>query len=381
MADVDVRTAAEALFAPAPATGQPALGSVMITAIAAVVKIAGLLLGYALTWQHGNQSPAIDRGSIVTATAFGNAQGLPIVLVAAVCQQLYADQPKYEDLAISYIALYSISQNFLFWLCGPLVLKDELFSVLSFGKWNSNSSNKGPAIIRIGNGGYGLGKDPRSDTESPDSPAAHPIDVNAPKDVVGSESHEDASHTVAQAASSPTHPESRWKQLLHAAFQPPLVALAAAFIISSIGPLSESVLKPSGVLHVVWGAADAIGQAAVPVNMLLLGVRLAKGLDKEDVKAIGQLVIAGVCFSRLLVMPAIGLALHFLRKAMGWSLGDKMLCLVLLVECCTPTANNCLILARTLGKSDKSIAVLLFFQYCAAPLTLTLCIAIFLYVC
>eukprot|EP00898_Chlorokybus_atmophyticus_P007136 jgi/Chlat1/7423/Chrsp6S07440 len=385
--------------------------------------VVGVVLGAILV--RVLHVPPIFRGGVLTSVAFGNSQGLPIVLLVAICEAHFS--PADEDRAIAYVAVYSIASSFLFWGLGPHLLTTGLDDYTTPDGGIAPEAARDPKLMRVLSAHV---QRKLSRSASRRGSRASSVDGgNTPDQSVSAASLDDFAQSALQQPllandelSSP-HPKTRHSSAapaaslppipsltdianglppsqfagrptmrtrlskfvvksINAVLQPPIVALILGSLVGMVDVLYDAVVERNAPGHVVWSAANTIGQAAVPVNMLLLGVRLHKGLDREETAAVGYSLIGAVCFSRLLIMPAVGLALNALRIRFGFNdPADRILCLTFLVESAVPTANNNLILARALEVDDKAIAVFLFFQYAIAPIFLTLSVAVFLYAC
>merc|ERR1712007_184731 len=124
----------------------------------------------------------------------------------------------------------------------------------------------------------------------------------------------------------------------------------------------------------------AFGMAAVPLNMLILGVSLS---DIPGFSAIHWPSTLGIV--KLLVCPAIvcSLVASFGNSFFGSSMASDMRSYAIFVAClltCTPTANNMMVMAEVSGgrACKQALATTIFVMYCLAPLTLTCWIVVFL---
>lgn len=159
-----------------------------------------------------------------------------------------------------------------------------------------------------------------------------------------------------------------------AAFQPPVIASMIGMVIA-VSPLHQvfvDLKDRSGdcaPLQFLTDGVMRIGQAAVPINMIILGASLAKGANWGTVSLPLNLSIA---FLKLCIMPLFGLgtAAAFKQFYAYEDLGPSFYLVVVLVTC-TPTANNLMVMAE-LGSQDKqALATCIFTQYMLSPLILT----------
>ena len=120
-----------------------------------------------------------------------------------------------------------------------------------------------------------------------------------------------------------------------------------------------------------------LGDAAVPVNLLILGSSLAKG---ADFKALPPRVGLAIALSKLILMPGLMVPIVYGLIRIGGSSGSSSfsLWLVALVVSCTPTANNVAVMAQSGGQSKEGMATAIFIQYLFAPICVTLSLAAFI---
>ena len=143
----------------------------------------------------------------------------------------------------------------------------------------------------------------------------------------------------------------------------------------------------------------AVGQAAVPINMIILGCNLnaslqslynktvSKGGGEGNVAATtgtattstGLLpfkTTAGIIVGKMIVMPLVGILTGALLKTYVWSIPediDGAFYLVLMIVFITPTANNVMVMVELSGgKTKEGIAMCIAAQYAIAPVVLSL---------
>jgi len=164
---------------------------------------------------------------------------------------------------------------------------------------------------------------------------------------------------------------------------PPVIGCLCGLVASLILPLhclfvDEISLKTSGVnaapLAFAFTAMRTIGQASVPMNMLVLGSNLSKGCD---FKAIPISTNLGILFMKNLGQPALMALMIFVLSRL-LKCPDVGLWLVAMILSCTPTANNIMVMVELSGQNKAGVTTCIFTQYMAAPFVLTLVISTFL---
>jgi predicted permease len=190
--------------------------------------------------------------------------------------------------------------------------------------------------------------------------------------------------------------ESLWqtaKNILDRCFQPPVVG-ALAGIFCAVTPLRgvfvDLVSRNSDApLQWFFDGLYAVGQTAVPTNMLILGCNLSSSqytvAGGQNYKSSGLLTtrsMIGIVIGKMIVMPIIGILSGWILKTYFWHIPDDIdgsFYLVLMIVFLTPTANNVMIIVELSGSGAKEgIARVIALQYAVAPviLSLTMTIAI-----
>ena len=113
-----------------------------------------------------------------------------------------------------------------------------------------------------------------------------------------------------------------------------------------------------------------LGQAAVPINMLILGNSLAKG---GSCRIVSLRTVVAVAIAKMLVMPSFGLCVTLLMKRYELVPRpvDAAFCLVAMIVTATPTANNIMVMAELASENKEGLAACIFLQYALAPVFLT----------
>lgn len=170
-------------------------------------------------------------------------------------------------------------------------------------------------------------------------------------------------------------------------FQPPVIGALAGLLIASIP-------RFRGVFQDIWGIGrDAplqwlfqgvysVGQAAVPVNMTILGINLSSTFQKKkkSSKAPEQLLLPNntmvwLVFGKMIVMPILGILSTWFLKEYCFHLPDEIdaTCyLVMMIVFITPTANNVMVMVELSGSGSKEgMARLIGWMYVASPIVLS----------
>mmetsp|Transcript_21363 Transcript_21363/g.45657 ORF Transcript_21363/g.45657 Transcript_21363/m.45657 type:complete len:638 (+) Transcript_21363:45-1958(+) len=184
-------------------------------------------------------------------------------------------------------------------------------------------------------------------------------------------------------------------------FQPPVIGALLGLFIASFPNLR-------GLLENIWGAEIrtapfkwmfdgiySVGQAAVPINMTILGINLSSTFQKkklkksdgkndehddEKSKMLSNETVLAVIIGKMVVMPVIGIASTWFLQRYYIDFPDEIdsTCyLVMMIVFITPTANNVMVMVELSGSSSKEgMARLIGWQYIVSPVVLSLVLSV-----
>ena len=290
----------------------------------------GLVVGFiAATIGGGDRS---FRPIAIAAVAFGNSQVLPITLLTAIGPRELGADP------LLYLSAYLVTYPVFQWAVAPRLL-------------------------------------------------------GRPQKLVSQQLHEtkDEDDATSMTSSHLTEPlvmkPPPQKPSLAKILPPPSVAAVSGMVVALVTPLRGLLVDlkdrdDDAPLEWLFDGVQSIGQAAVPINMFILGNSLAKRVFQEEHRAsssgVPRRARFAVAFAKLAVMPSIGALVGLgLRR---FVVDDPAPLFTAMVVTCTPTATNLLVMTElySAGANTDDLAAAIFLQYLAAPLTLTLWITLFL---
>lgn len=173
-------------------------------------------------------------------------------------------------------------------------------------------------------------------------------------------------------------------KILSRVFQPPVIGAMAGIIIAAtpLRGLFVDVVDRSGNAPLEWmfDGLYAVGLAAVPVNMIILGVTLSQShLSSGPQSALmSSKTMAAIVVGKLIVMPIVGVASALVCKHYIFAIPDDIdasFYLVLMIVFITPTANNVMVMVELSGGAKEGIARVIAWQYAVSPLILSLTMA------
>lgn len=325
------------------------------------------------------------RRAAIAATAFANSQAIPLLFVDVIGPEF---GPHGANLGTTYIGLYLIVYLVLQWTIGASLLDvPEL-------KLGGGSGNGSP--IR-GNGTPTHSRLAKREMYHDAYPEAYPgltalqasrasdgvamLDAN----VQASDAGEVGVVTCGDAG-TPADEErggglrgarsggGGWllglKSLAGRVVSPPVLGIAAGCVVGltpQLHWLCISEGKHRAPLGFAIQAASVLGDAAIPINTMLLGASLARG---PMWRAVPRATLGSIVLSKLLFMPLCTLALVAALSAVVPL--PPMLVVVMVLESATPTANNLMMMCELAGGgASEFISTVIFAQYLSAPFLLT----------
>ncbi len=159
---------------------------------------------------------------------------------------------------------------------------------------------------------------------------------------------------------------------------PPLFALILALTVSMIPGLSSMFELKNPVISGLLKGLTIMGDAAVPVSIIVLGGNLWFAARSSDQLPFTQVsLLSGL---RLLVVPCFAIGLYFLMDRVGLLPEDPILQVVILLESITPTAIGVLIMCQLHDRAQTYLAYLQFWMYSFSLLTMILWLSLFIWI-
>jgi predicted permease len=164
--------------------------------------------------------------------------------------------------------------------------------------------------------------------------------------------------------------------------QPPVVGGLSGLVVAATplrGILVDVVDRSSHApLQWFFDALYTVGQAAVPLNMMILGANLSvsfqAGFTGKNEYMTNKTMLA-IVVGKMLVLPVIGVLSAIFFDKFIWDIPDSIkssFYLVAMIVFITPTANNVMVMVELSGSGAKEgIAQVIAWQYAVAPLLLS----------
>jgi predicted permease len=344
------------------------------------------------------------RKPLIAASAFANSQAMPIILIEVIAPDLFGDDAA-AAVGVAYIGLYLCVYLLLQWTIGAALLNVPLLTV--GGGERPPAGGVAPALGVRTSTTIGAAEAPDSllsvGAARSDAPigGAGGIQLEAlPLDGQTNEEGGEREGREGQVRRGRGHaPRSSRggcgmsaRAVLSRVASPPIYGVVVGLTIALVPPLrwllvggapwqqhdSHGSGEPGQAGHAplrfVMQAARLLGDAAIPINTMLLGASLSRGVRCNAVPLGATL---GVVLTKLALLPAVALGLGMaLTRVVRL---PPLLLLVMLMQSAMPTANNLMMMCELAGGAATPVmSTVIFAQYVFAPFLLTGALTLFM---
>jgi auxin efflux carrier family protein len=182
---------------------------------------------------------------------------------------------------------------------------------------------------------------------------------------------------------------SQCRTAVRSCFQPPVIGSVAGIVFVSFpwlrGLFVDLENRDNGApLQFLFDGLYAVGQSAVPINMMILGCNLSSSASfwksrpapsKAQPGFLSMRSMVGVVIGKMIVIPFIGILSAWILKTYFWNIPKEIegaFYLVLMIVFLTPTANNVMVMVELSGSGAKEgMANVIALQYLVAPIILS----------
>jgi len=328
-------------------------------------------IGFLVGWLSAivSDTPNWQRKSVLASCAFGNSTGLPITLLAVI----HANFPSTTKLGSVdptlflsvYLLLYPVLQwGIGGWLLAPEEEEDPVANETAV-QIHNNSDIESVLSNKILEASY-----IKAGMKNEQIPLAPKNVTSYTEPMNETNTQMDAIIPMMETVSS----------IMSRVFQPPVVGALLGLIIAStslrgifIDLINRADRAP---LEWIFDGIYSVGQAAVPINMIILGCNLSAAQQrKSSDKLLSMETMMAMVIGKMVVMPIIGISSVLILKKYFWEIPegiDASFYLVAMIVFITPTANNVMVMVELSGSGTKEgIAQVIGCQYLAAPLLLS----------
>jgi len=339
-------------------------------------------VGFLVGWLASvvSDTPKWQRKSVLAACAFGNATAVPITILMVI----HANFPKTSKLGsvdpILFLSVYLLLYPVLQWSIGGWLLAPE--ETVEPTKQNKQvdcekSDIESGRQINIVYNGYiqtDKGLVAIGTSGSTEEVPLVPEKIKSYTDTTPIGEEEGPKVVIVPLMET-------LKKVMSRVFQPPVMgALVGLFVASTSlrGLFVDLVHRSDGALFEwIFDGIYSIGQAAVPINMIILGCNLsAAQMETNTDKLLSKETMMAIIVGKMVIMPIIGISSVLFLKEYFWDVPDGIdasFYLVAMIVFVTPTANNVMVMVELSGSGSKEgIAQVIGFQYLVAPILLSL---------
>eukprot|EP01138_Halocafeteria_seosinensis_P012083 gb/GECG01012349.1/.p1 GENE.gb/GECG01012349.1/~~gb/GECG01012349.1/.p1 ORF type:complete len:480 (+),score=55.79 gb/GECG01012349.1/:1-1440(+) len=401
---------------------------VLLPVYSALYIAIGCGVGYLIAIIVERQGEIVKREHIMATVGFANNGYLPLVLAPAVLQANPFNRSGGEnqslselltedaDRAISVISIFFIVPNFAIWsVCFGLIQ-----SAAKKGKKESDSkarvddSQRGLQEVEC-DSSSAQEKDPFKDTgmeaetsaketnaserqrNDPGKEEEGKTDVenrNGSRENLENEiEKEKEMHITASSLDNGTklgddnkmtvEELPLWKLTLKQLWSPPVIAVLLGLFCGLVTEVRKAfILEDSDELAplepTLTSAARSVGNSVMPTVLLILGANIADQVEHRDY-SVRKSVLAAIAIGKLVILPAIGTGLVLLGLHLDLIRGDPILVFVLFLQACTPPAMNLVVLSELVDYAQTQISYILFVLYMVSIITMTVWVALYLY--
>lgn len=328
--------------------------------------------------------PENFRRAAAGSVAFGNSTGMPVVLLSTLAPSLVAEGVVNGD-PLLFLPVYLVLSPLLQWTVGSLIFRRPTEKSLTGDVEAAESPTESPAAEYPSDPDFSRARtacvlrDPPVSSQR-DRPRLRTVGMLPPLEVgPGFTACGELEDVLTPEDVQMPHCDKCGAMLKHVLFMflsPPVAATLLGILVAFIRPLQNQFINlndwslPSERgLDWLYSAIRTLGQAAVPVNLIMLGSNLSKGADFSALPVSTAVVLT---LTKMLIQPAAiaGLVFLVVRLVPGPVVTGKWL--VAIVVSLTPTANNIMVQVEVGGQDKAAMSTLIFIQYLMSPVLLTI---------
>lgn len=178
-----------------------------------------------------------------------------------------------------------------------------------------------------------------------------------------------------------------YQKICKRSLQPPVVGALLGILVASFPVLRGALVDledrtGDAPLQWMFDGLYEVGQAAVPINMIILGCNLSGSYSAtiKKTELFSASTTIAIVVSKMIVMPIFGILSVIVFREYYWSLPEDIagsFYLVAMIVFLTPTANNVMVMVELSGSGSKQgLARIIAWQYAVSPIFLSLTMTI-----
>ncbi|XP_024188548.1 protein PIN-LIKES 6 [Rosa chinensis] len=279
----------------------------------------------------------------IVQIGIGNIGNVPLVLIAALCRDSsnpFGDSTTCSTNGTAYI-------SFGQWV-GAIILYTYVFNMLAPPPEGTFDIDEETLPIKSPTDGETLGQVPllthedQQEEEEEQKNEEQVVEINP----------NSSKKSMITELLMFLYEKLKLKQLL----QPPIIASVLAMVLGAIPFLKKQIFESGGPFFFFTDSCTILGEAMIPCILLALGGNLINGPGSSK---LGLRTTAAIIFSRLVLVPPVGLGIVTLADKLGFLPdGDKLFRFVLLLQHTMPTSVLAGAVANLRGCGREAAAVL-----------------------
>lgn len=285
----------------------------------------------------------------IVMIGIGNIGNIPLVLIAAVCQDEnnpFGDSNSCSEQGVAYI-------SFGQWVGAVLVYTFVFHMFSPFEDVDCNHAD--PDVERLGN----------------DNEKSVPL-LNGKDHVDDTASREVSPYCNVEFSTLVRALKARLKDI----FQPAVIASILALIVGAIPFLKNLLLTDNAPLAFFTSTLSILANAMIPCIMLALGGNLVGGPGRSK---LGLRTTIAITFTRLCLIPAAGTGIVLFADHLGLlPENDEMFRFVLLLQHTMPSSILAGAVAALRGVNEKEASAILFWEHIFSVFSIALWLILYL---
>eukprot|EP01114_Cavostelium_apophysatum_P011392 TRINITY_DN25635_c0_g1_i1.p1 TRINITY_DN25635_c0_g1~~TRINITY_DN25635_c0_g1_i1.p1 ORF type:complete len:425 (-),score=44.17 TRINITY_DN25635_c0_g1_i1:701-1897(-) len=270
---------------------------------------------------------------------FSNTGSFPFAMMAAITTNIapFDTEPGSTDRGVAYASVYVAIFMPILWTVG--------YSYMNVGAKNERISSVNLPLL--------------SSDDDFDEPAIKPPPDNSWK-----------------AKLMRFTKSNQFKQVVN----PTTFAALLAILVGLVPQIKKLFWSTNAPLRSISEAVEQMGNASVPITLLVLGGNLAHGPKMKSGVNWAVIIVSLLC--RFVVMPLFGFAFVIGLQKLGLLIADPLFPMFLLLQSALPAAANLTIISQLQNNSATDILpTLVFFHYitCLVPITVMLTLSLTLF--
>eukprot|EP00900_Chrysochromulina_parva_P021862 jgi/Chrpa1/4309/Chrysochromulina_OHIO_Genome00001893-RA len=353
----------------------------------------GYLSGVAAT--RLSAAPRAMWPTMVTMVTFSNVVGMPLPLLESLISGLFGQQAAEAQVrGASFLFLCNVAQSVTMWsLAGPMLRHGG-----PFARPHEDGSQSGIILESSTRSdqpppdeGVGRGRRPKIVWRAPKHSRLTTVEHGAmqPSDEdpsVGAklEAAMDAEE-VQSAARPPRTPSTLWGRIRASPFIDGMLAVRNAInrpaaaslmgILVGCTPLRYVFVEEAAPMRWLIDSLELLGTGGIPLIIFVLGATLSKGGGNGgSVGDMPRAAVVATLLAKLVLVPVLNICLIYACTYAGvLTRGiDGLLPLTMVIVGASPTAMNISMIATMQGTGHREVAMLMFYQYVLAIVTVSL---------